>query len=185
MSLKYWKRPVLFFTALLLLAALFTIAAPVSAGGGGTAEYVIKHGDTLTQIAKRFEITLEQLLAVNPQIKDPGRLRTGDVILLPPGRGEGALITTPRRLLFWEIEKNGGRVKKTDHLYRVNSGDNFYRISARFGLTFADLVAANPQTTAGFLYRGELVHIPVEKLGEGNYWHLFYETPGSSSDTSR
>jgi LysM repeat protein len=185
MAVTTWKRPALFFAALLALAALFSLAAPAFAGSGGVAEYTIKPGDTLTRIAKQYGLTLDLLLAANPQISDPSRLRAGEVIFLPPGRSEGVLDSGPRRLLFWEIEKNGGRVVKTDHLYRIRSGDNFYRVAQRFGLTFDDLVAANPQTTAGFLYRGELIHIPIDKLGEGNYWSLFYETPGGPGSISQ
>jgi LysM repeat protein len=163
------------FLVILFALALFP-TAPVQAAGGGTAEYVIKHGDTLTGIANRFEITLAQLLAANPWITNPNNLRAGQVITLPPGRGEGHPKTRPPRLFFWELEKNGGRIVKTDHLYKVTSGDNYYRIAARYGITFAQLVAANPQIPdPGFLTRGELIHIPVQYLGEKVY--TFYETP--------
>ncbi len=161
--------------ALLALAAVLLSVSPVFAGNG-TAQYVVRRGDTLTAIAARFEITLDQLLAANPQIKDPNGVRAGQVITLPVGRGEGNPKTGLKRLFFWELEQNGGRVEKTDHLYFVRSGDNFYRIAARYGLTFDDLVQANPQIPSpGFLYKGELIHIPIQLLGEGVY--SFYETP--------
>lgn len=38
----------------------------------------IKKGDTLTKIAKRFKTTIEELLELNPQIKDPDKIKAGE-----------------------------------------------------------------------------------------------------------
>ena len=46
--------------------------------------YTIKEGDTLSKVAKRFKITLAQLLAANTEtIEDPDKISIGDVILIP------------------------------------------------------------------------------------------------------
>ena len=46
--------------------------------------YVIKEGDTLSKIAKRNDITLDELLAANKEtIKDPDRISVGDEIIIP------------------------------------------------------------------------------------------------------
>ena len=39
--------------------------------------------DTLTKIAKKFGVTIEQILAVNPGIKDPNKVGIGDKIVIP------------------------------------------------------------------------------------------------------
>ena len=50
--------------------------------------YVIKAGDTLWKMAKRFGITLEELLAANPSIKNPNKISIGQQIVIPlAGRG--------------------------------------------------------------------------------------------------
>ena len=49
--------------------------------------YTIKPGDTLSKIASRNGITLAQLLQANPQVKDPNKIRVGDVLNLPNGAG--------------------------------------------------------------------------------------------------
>lgn len=84
-------KPRLFpiLAVMILMATLLLSAAPVFAQGSGTAEYAVKHGETLTSIAKRFGLTVDQLLAVNPAITNPNLLRTGQVIILPAGRSEG------------------------------------------------------------------------------------------------
>ena len=46
--------------------------------------YVIKQGDTLSKVAKRFGITLDELLAANKDtIKNPDKIAIGDEIIIP------------------------------------------------------------------------------------------------------
>jgi LysM repeat protein len=50
--------------------------------------YLVKSGDTLTRIAKSYGLTLEKLLAANPQIDDPNKLLRGELVHIPDGRAE-------------------------------------------------------------------------------------------------
>jgi len=46
--------------------------------------YTIKTGDTLSKIARKFNVTLDALLAANKDtIKNPNRIRVGDEIVIP------------------------------------------------------------------------------------------------------
>ena len=46
--------------------------------------YTIKAGDTLSRIARQFNVTLDALLAANKDtIKNPNRIRVGDEIIIP------------------------------------------------------------------------------------------------------
>jgi nucleoid-associated protein YgaU len=47
-------------------------------------QYTIKSGDQLWAIAKYFNITLANLEAANPQIKDPSQIQAGDKLNIPP-----------------------------------------------------------------------------------------------------
>lgn len=57
-------------------------------------QYRIKRGDSLSKIAKRSGITLSQILAVNPQIKNPNRINVGQLITLPVQSGNGSSSNT-------------------------------------------------------------------------------------------
>ncbi len=46
--------------------------------------YVVKAGDVLSRIAARFGLTVDQIVKVNPQIKNPDRLALGDQLVIPP-----------------------------------------------------------------------------------------------------
>lgn len=45
--------------------------------------YTIKKGDTLSKIATRNGLTLEELMAANPTIKDPNKISEGQQIIVP------------------------------------------------------------------------------------------------------
>lgn len=45
--------------------------------------YTVRPGDTLSKIAMRNGVTLQQLLEANPQVKDPNKISVGDVLNVP------------------------------------------------------------------------------------------------------
>ncbi|AZR73645.1 hypothetical protein BBF96_09755 [Anoxybacter fermentans] len=80
-------------------------------------KYIVRPGDTLYLIARRFGLTLNQLLGANPQITNPNIIFVGQRINIP--------------IVFLT--------------YIVEPGDTLYLIAQRFGLTLRQLLAANPQ----------------------------------------
>ncbi len=94
----------------LLMAALFFLPGMINLGGSGPRPsasasagaagpsasltptvppaptpvlYTIKKGDTLSKIATANGITIEELLAANPAIKDPNKIGLGQQIIIP------------------------------------------------------------------------------------------------------
>jgi len=60
--------------------------APSTPAGPTPIVYTVKTGDTLSSIAAKYHMTLADLLAYNPQIKDPNKIKVGDQITIPtPG----------------------------------------------------------------------------------------------------
>lgn len=47
--------------------------------------YTVKRGDTLSGIAKKYGMTLDQILKLNPDIKDPNKIYPGQQILIKEG----------------------------------------------------------------------------------------------------
>ncbi len=92
-----------------LFAAPFVLRGLGSLGGGGaaptpspsvssepTAEptltpeptpseivYLVKANDTLSTIAAKYGVTVDQVLEANPSIKNPNRIAVGDQIVIP------------------------------------------------------------------------------------------------------
>ena len=106
---------------------------PVFCPPGFQGRYTVAPGDTMFFIAQRFGVSLDALIAANPQIANPALIFPGDVLCVPGGPPS----TTCR---------------KPDHCppgfqgrYTVVPGDTMFFIAQRFGVSLDALIAANPQ----------------------------------------
>ena len=52
----------------------------------GCKIYKIVHGDTLTKIANRNNTTVQKIMDVNPELKNPGFIVSGCYIYVPTGK---------------------------------------------------------------------------------------------------
>jgi LysM repeat protein len=57
--------------------------------------YTVAPKDTLTRIARRFGVTLEQILLANPNITEPNKIAIGDKIVIPSPAPSGAASAAP------------------------------------------------------------------------------------------
>ena len=57
--------------------------APAASVAPTPVAYVIKQGDTLSKVAVAHGISLEELLAANPDIKDANKIKEGQQITIP------------------------------------------------------------------------------------------------------
>jgi LysM repeat protein len=57
--------------------------------------YTVAPKDTLEKIARKFGVTVAQILAVNPQITNPNKIAIGDVIVIPTAGASASLSPTP------------------------------------------------------------------------------------------
>lgn len=103
------------------------------APGGATDIYVVQRGDTLRKIATRYETSVDELLRLNPNIKNRNLIYVGQKIVVP-------------------VEGD---------TYVVQRGDTLRKIAAAFGTTVAELLALNPQIkNANLIYVGQVINIP-------------------------
>ncbi|NLY10790.1 MAG: LysM peptidoglycan-binding domain-containing protein [Firmicutes bacterium] len=108
----------------------------------GTTPYIVQQGDTMYLIAKRFNITLNALIAANPQVKDPNLIFPGQVLCIPKS-------TTPPPCPPGTFE------------YKVKPGDTMFFIAQRFGINLNTLIAANPQVkNPNLIFPGQILCVP-------------------------
>ena len=109
-------------------------------------EYVVVKGDTLGRIARRNQMTLRELLTLNPQIKNPNLIRPGQRIVI--GYTEKAVASET-------AEEN------TDIVYYiVKKGDSLYKIARINKLSFTQLIALNPEVMGRrYIYPGQKIRV--------------------------
>lgn len=57
--------------------------SPTAVPTSGKVVYIVKSGDTLSKIAAIYGVTVDQILAANPTIKNPNKIALGDKIVIP------------------------------------------------------------------------------------------------------
>ncbi len=72
-----------FIVIVALLIGGTTFAANQQHGEGETNVYVVQSGDSLSKIARKLSVTLDALLAANPQITNPNAIYVGQELNLP------------------------------------------------------------------------------------------------------
>lgn len=111
-----------------------------ASGNGETQEYVVQRGDTLSSIARRFQVTVSTLAAANA-LADPDSLQPGQTLRIPT-QGE---VT-----------------------YVVKEGDTLWDIATRFGLAVDEMANLNNLPDVSFLRVGQTLRLPVARSQDPN-----------------
>ena len=86
-------------------------------------------GDTLLKIAAQYKTTPQEIMKLNPAIKDPSHIEIGWELKLPA--------TKPTKVVE----------------YKVLAGDNLTRIAKMYNTTIDEIVSMNPSITNPNLIR--------------------------------
>ena len=124
---------------LLIIVISGSIFQPVSAQAGGPV-YIIQPGDTLSLIAARFNVTLNELIEANPGV-DPNFLSEGQQIVIPGLEGVTGILQT-------EI---------------ISFGDTLRSLSRRTQVSDEQLKKLNRLISPTELYVGVSLILPVQE----------------------
>ncbi|HWJ02953.1 MAG TPA: glycoside hydrolase family 18 protein, partial [Verrucomicrobiae bacterium] len=103
-----------------------------SHGGNFVQIYVVKAGDSLWSIGRRFGISAGEISRVN-EIPNPNNLVIGQTMVIPS--------------------------RTTRHVVRV--GESFWSIAKAHGVRLQDLMAANPGVNPNQLRVGQIIQVPI------------------------
>jgi len=120
--------------------------------------YHIKEGDTLWRIAKENQITLEELIAANPNIIDPNTILVGDVINIPSISNNSEEMAAPSGFNY----QNNTRYPT--FTYVAHNGDTLRGIAARNDISLPELMEYNKHLLGKKqLQKGNKVYIPAPR----------------------
>ncbi|MFA5602934.1 MAG: LysM peptidoglycan-binding domain-containing protein [Bacilli bacterium] len=96
--------------------------------------YTVMPGDNIWSIARKYGISVNDLLTTNPQIIDPTLIFPGQTINIP---------------------------SNNNSTYMIVPGDTLWSIARKYGIGVNDLLAANPQiTNPARIFSGQTINIP-------------------------
>jgi LysM repeat protein len=102
---------------------------------------VVQYGDSLSGIASRCGVSLASMYAANPGAGY--YIYPGQVLVIPGGS------YTPAP-------------SYSSGTYVVQPGDTFFKISVRYNVSYASLLAANPGIwNPNLIYSGQVINIPA------------------------
>lgn len=119
-------------------------------------QHTIAEGETIYGIARKYGITVSELLRANPSLGDGNRTQAGQKVNIPTA----GTPTAPA-----QQKPTGGYLNSgIKEMYRVQKKDNLYRIALKFNLTVEEICAANaPMTPNSKIKKDELICIPFSK----------------------
>jgi LysM repeat protein len=126
--------------------ALVVLLAPWAAGEGEADGYTVAAGETLSEIAERHGMTVEELARANG-IVDPDLILGGQVLVVPGGAGGHADVAP--------APAAGGEA------YVVRSGDTLSGIADRFGIPLAALIEVNGISDPHLIVEGDVLAFPL------------------------
>ncbi len=116
----------------------------------------VRRGETLSHIARRYGTTVSSLMRLNG-IRNPRRLRPGQVLLVPPPPVRGTYVRTasPRRT-------PPPLPEGSYFLYEVRKGDTLYDLARTFGVSVRELMRVNAISSPRKLRPGMKIRIPIK-----------------------
>lgn len=147
-------------------------SAPVT---GTSTTYTVQWGDWMRKIAEKHGVSVEALIAANPGI-NPNLIYPGQVLNIPSPSGS---VPTPSTGGVTPVAPSGGPTT-----YTVQKGEWFYQIARNFGISVAQLQAANPGVNPNFLYPGQVLNIPGGAAPNPTPSGSTTPTPGAGSSTT-
>lgn len=121
-------------------------------------EYIIQQKDNYYRISKQFNITKEELFALNPGLEEKG-LKPGEKISVKKSNNESNAATVSEEKANSKTKVDSGNERSSvsvnddaadDYVtYTVQQGDTVFSIVNKFGISIDELIALNPELSKG------------------------------------
>lgn len=132
-----------------------------------TAEviYVVQSGDTLSRIAARHSITITELMSLN-NLTNPNRIFVGQELIVKAASINTTPAPSPAPTPAPTPAPAPAPAPSEPVTYVVQSGDTLLRIAQKFGVTTAQIVAANNIDNPNRINVGQRLVIPTSQVSQ-------------------
>ncbi|HEY7575763.1 MAG TPA: LysM peptidoglycan-binding domain-containing protein [Thermoanaerobaculia bacterium] len=135
--------------------ALVAFAAAPTAQLPGPRRHVVKKGETLASVARRYRVSVSRLASAN-SLSAKSKIARGEVLTIP-GRATAAAAKSPKKGTAASAQTKTASAPRS---YRVKGGDTLYGIARRTGTTVDLLMSANSLESPEKIKAGDRLVIP-------------------------
>ncbi|RLD11487.1 MAG: hypothetical protein DRI44_03390 [Chlamydiae bacterium] len=154
-----------------------TPSAPAAVSNPSYSTHTVKRGDTLWVISRKYGCTISELVAEN-NISRRAILKIGQILKIPvkqskketnePAAEKTAVTSvvnkdelpvTPEELVSETVEVEVEAPKSETEIYTVQSGDSYWKIAKKFGVTSTELMSLN-NTSSSLIRVGQKILVP-------------------------
>lgn len=126
--------------------------------------HVIKKGETLGTIAKKYNVSVSSLQTVN-RIKNANRISVGQVLMIPaPGQTGLVSTSTQKSSSSKNSSKSSSSKKGTLVYHKVRAGENLNLIAKKYDVTASQIKSWNNIKNANKIYAGQRLKIYSNKV---------------------
>lgn len=133
------------------------------------SSYIVKKGDTLYSISKKYEITVPELRAAN-NLGENDVLKTGVKLIIPSADISNAAALSEDKGASGknnaQSEKKIGTANIKTSEYIVEKGDTLYGIARKNNIKLTELLALNNIDNSATIKVGQKLLVPVNTLGK-------------------
>ncbi len=121
------------------------------------AEHLVKRGETLSQIARSYRVSVPLITGANPGLR-PRSLRVGQRVFIPLS-GRSAPSTALASAAAPEVRRTAATLP-AGATHRVRAGETLSAISRRYGVPLSRLLHVNDLGTDSVIKPGDRIRIP-------------------------
>lgn len=123
--------------------------------------HTIQAGETLYKLTQRYGVTAQRICQANPGLSAEN-FRIGQVIAIPaqPVSSEEAIIEEVKSTVSQPPTTPTPLKPKCRDMHKVQRKETIFSISRQYGITEAELIAANPELRTEKLKKGKFLCIP-------------------------
>lgn len=151
----------------------------------GKSYYIhkVEKGQSLYSITKLYNIGLDELYVVNPELKDG--VKAGQEIKIPTGLASGKPLPTATTTINTTVALSGNPDTSRYFTYKILKGETVYAITKKFNINEAQLNAFNPGLSTTGLKEGQVIAISEKNKKKVGSSVVLSTSTVSSIDTSR